>query len=103
MHSQETLQLNDPSIKQAKFIYRAINHNLRRKILELIHSKKKMMVTEIYRELNLEQPVASLHLGILKKARIVNTEREGRNMFYSVNYKRIKQIHLITMQLLGLK
>lgn len=87
------LEIQASETKKAALVFRAINHNLRRNIIQLIHLKKRMTVTDIYVTLNLEQPVASQHLSILRKAEIVCTERDGKNIFYSVNYNRIKQLH----------
>jgi len=99
MQTHEALQLDEPSFHNAREVYRAINHDLRRKILELIHEKKKMMVTDIYRDLQLEQSVASQHLAILRQAKFVITERQGRVILYSVNYDRLKEIFLVSKSL----
>jgi DNA-binding transcriptional ArsR family regulator len=51
--------------------------------------------------LRLEQSVASQHLAILRKAGIVNTERDGKFIFYTVNYKRIDEISQFVKDLVG--
>jgi DNA-binding transcriptional ArsR family regulator len=87
------LAIESLQIKKAALIFRAINHPLRRQMLQLLHENARMTVTEIYIKLRLEQSVASQHLAILRKAGMVNTEREGKFIFYSVNYQRLKQVH----------
>jgi DNA-binding transcriptional ArsR family regulator len=87
------LPIESLQIKKAALIFRAINHPLRRQMLQLLHENARMTVTEIYIKLRLEQSVASQHLAILRKAGMVNTEREGKFIFYSVNYQRLKQVH----------
>ena len=37
--------------------------------------------------------MASQHLAILRKPGIVITKREGKKIFYSVNYERLAQIN----------
>jgi DNA-binding transcriptional ArsR family regulator len=91
----ETLQ-----IKKGALVFRAINHPLRRQMLELLHQNVRMTVTEIFIKLRLEQSVASQHLAILRKAAMVNTERQGKFIFYSVNYQRIKQVHQIAAEII---
>jgi DNA-binding transcriptional ArsR family regulator len=91
----ETLQL-----KKAALILRAINHKLRQQILKLIHESGRLPVTEIYVKLRLEQSVASQHLAILRKAGFVATIREGKFIFYSVDYNRLKDVHLFAQQLI---
>jgi DNA-binding transcriptional ArsR family regulator len=61
-------------------------------MMELMENKPGIIVTEIYAKLRLEQSVASQHLGILRKAGIVNTQREGKMIRYSLNKERIKEI-----------
>jgi DNA-binding transcriptional ArsR family regulator len=52
-------------------------------------------------KLNLEQPVASTHLAILRRANLVTTQREGKFIFYSVNYQQLKHLHQIAERLIG--
>lgn len=94
------LKIDVLQLKKAALILRAINHKLRQQILKLIHQNGKMTVTEIYVKLRLEQSVASQHLAILRKAGYVNTLRDGKFIFYSVNYSRLDQVHNIVHDLL---
>jgi DNA-binding transcriptional ArsR family regulator len=95
------LQLDVLSLKKAALILRAVNHSLRQQILKLLHQQGKMTVTEIYKKLRLEQSVTSQHLAVLRKAGFVTTEREGKFIFYSVNYRRLKEVHQFSTTLLG--
>ena len=88
------------NVKKASLILRAINHKLRQQILKLIDEQGRITVTEIYVKLRLEQSVASQHLAILRKAGYVNTLRDGKFIFYSVNYSRLDQVHGIVHDLL---
>lgn len=90
--TQKELVLETVQIKKAALVLRAINHNLRRHMLQLLHQNARMTVTQIYVKLRLEQSVASQHLAILRRASLVNTERQGKFIFYSVNYPRLKQV-----------
>jgi DNA-binding transcriptional ArsR family regulator len=94
------LKIDVLQLKKAALILRAINHKLRQQILKLLHQNGRMTVTEIYVKLRLEQSVASQHLAILRKAGYVNTLRDGKFIFYSVNYSRLDQVHSIVHDLL---
>jgi len=85
-------QMNYVAVKSAAMILRAINHKLRQQIIKLLEENKRMMVTDIYVKLRLEQSVASQHLAILRHANIVNTKREGKVIYYSLNVGRIEEI-----------
>ncbi|MBC7586874.1 MAG: helix-turn-helix transcriptional regulator [Chitinophagaceae bacterium] len=78
--------------KKAALILRAVNHKLRQQMIKLIDDKKKITVTELYVKLRLEQSVASQHLAILRRAGIVSTERDGKFIYYSVNYARVEEV-----------
>ena len=86
------LKIDVIQLKKAALILRAINHKLRQQILRLIHQSGRMTVTEIYVKLRLEQSVASQHLAILRKAGYVQTVRDGKFIYYSVNEERLTQI-----------
>ena len=80
-------------IKKTSLILRALNHKLRRVMIETILKKPEgITVTELYMELRLEQSVASQHLAILRTAGIVKTKRKGKQIFYSLNIEKIEKI-----------
>lgn len=90
---EKELQLDVQQLKKGSLVIRALKHKLRQQILKQIHAKGTITVTEIYVKLRLEQSVASQHLAILRKPGIVNTKREGKKIFYSVNYERLAEIN----------
>jgi len=87
--------------KKAAMILRALNHKLRQQIVKLIDEQQKMTVTNIYVKLRLEQSVASQHLAILRRAGIVVTTREGKYIYYTVDYDRLEQVNQFVEQLVG--
>src|SRR4026208_1156420 len=95
----ESVQLDTLQVKKAAIYIRAINHKLRQQILKKIDEKGKVTVTEIFTELFLEQAVASQHLAVLRKAGFVKTTRDGKFIYYSVNYSRLKDFLTIIEQL----
>jgi DNA-binding transcriptional ArsR family regulator len=97
----DTLKINYHNLKKAALVLRALNHKLRQQILTLIETEKKITVTEIYVRLRLEQSVASQHLAILRRAGIVITQRDGKFIYYTVNYKRIEDINRIIEDLVS--
>jgi DNA-binding transcriptional ArsR family regulator len=98
-----TLLMEEENLKQAAWRLRAINNKLRKKILRLIHNNGSLVVHDIHCNLNIEQPVASQHLAILRNAHLVITKREGRYIYYSVNYQQLNVMHKIANQFLQIK
>ncbi len=97
--NNETIQIDFIRLKKAAMILRALNHKLRQQLLHLLDEHKKVTVTEIYVKLRLEQSVVSQHLAIMRRAGVVSTKREGKFIYYSVNYNRIKEISAFVEQL----
>ena len=89
------------NIKKAAMVLRSLNHTLRQQAIKTIHENKRITVTELYVKLRLEQSVASQHLAILRKAGIVLTLRDGKFIYYSINYSRVKEINLCSKNLAG--
>ncbi|MBC7534730.1 MAG: helix-turn-helix transcriptional regulator [Ferruginibacter sp.] len=99
--TSDTLKINFHNLKKAALVLRSLNHKLRQQILALIETEKKITVTEIYVRMRLEQSVASQHLAILRRAGIVTTQRDGKFIYYTVNYKRIEEINQFVQDLVG--
>ena len=98
---KEEMVIDVNQLKKAAIVLRAINHKLRVQILKLIHTKEQIIVSDIYSKLRLEQSVTSQHLAILRRAGFVNTERDGKKIYYSVNYQRLQEVNSLALKLLG--
>jgi len=68
--------------KQSRF-FKALADENRVRILRLL-MLREMCVCEIMVALNLTQPTASHHLGILEKEGIIKRRKEGRWIFYAI-------------------
>lgn len=99
--TENGLKMDYVHMKKAAMILRAMNHKLRQQMVKLLDENKKMTVTDIYVKLRLEQSVASQHLAILRRAGIVITEREGKFIYYAVNYNRISEVNEFVAELVG--
>ncbi len=81
--------IDSQQLKKAQNNIRALNHPLRQKILNFISNEEPIMVKKIYNTLEIEQSVCSQHLSILREAGFVTKNREGRKIYYSIDYDRI--------------
>ena len=76
---------------------KSIGHPERIAIMNLICSskEKRMTVKNIYESLGIEQPIASKHLGILKRCGILEREAEGASTYYCLckNNKMAEQVY----------
>jgi DNA-binding transcriptional ArsR family regulator len=96
------LAINAAYIKNAALLLRAIDHPLRQKILEFAHLYTRVSVTEVHTKFRIEQSVASDHLAILRNAKLVITVREGRFIYYSVNYPQLDKLYGLCSQVIRL-
>ncbi len=97
----EFMLYNADQTKKAAAILRAMNHKLRRSILSVIDKSGSTNVTSIYKQLNIEQSVASQHLAILRRAKIVSTTRTGKQILYTINHERIAHYMIKVKEMLS--
>ncbi len=89
------MQFNDFEkimIEDSSEILRAIAHPLRVSILNFIETNQPIKVFAIHSELKLDQSLASQHLKILREAKLVITERKGKNIYYTIDHPRMNHI-----------
>lgn len=91
--NSNTIKLDFLHLKKAALVLRAMNHKLRQQMIKLLDESERMTVTEIYVKLRLEQSVASQHLAILRRSGIVITQRDGKFIYYAINYDRIAEVN----------
>ncbi len=72
-------------------VWKALADPTRRKILEML-KKRDMNAGEIAGEFNMTKPSISNHLNILKQADMVDCEKKGQNVFYSLNTSVLEDI-----------
>ena len=68
-------------------IFKALGDELRLASLMLIREQKRLCVCELTEALDIPQPKASRHLGILRDAGLLETERQGQWIYYSLNLR----------------
>lgn len=79
-------------LRKSVLVLRSVNHELRQHIIKMLDESPHLTVTEIYKQLDIEQSVASQHLAILRRSGVVITKREGKFIYYSLNKPRLKEI-----------
>lgn len=72
-------------------VWKALADPTRRKILELL-KKQDMNAGEIAERFNMTKPSISNHLSILKQADLVEAEKQGQNVIYSLKTSVLEDI-----------
>jgi DNA-binding transcriptional ArsR family regulator len=88
----ELKELNPESLERAAKMLKAIAHPIRISIVGYLEDGKKRTVTEIHRQLGIEQSTASHHLVILKDRGVLSSKREGKNTWYFLKHENLKTI-----------
>jgi ArsR family transcriptional regulator len=71
------------SLRRLEAIFSGLADNTRLRILQLL-GKEELCACEVMAALDLTQPTASHHLGILERSGLVVSRREGKWVFYRV-------------------
>ncbi len=95
---QESTQKQSVRLK-AK-LFRGFSDPSRLLILETLRNGA-MTVTEIVNATHLSQPNVSNHLGCLRDCGLVETEQQGRYVFYRLNGNQIGQLLTLADQILA--
>lgn len=82
-------------------LMRALAHPLRLKILEFIDRNQEINVNKIYNTLDLEQSITSQHLRILRLAGVVEANRDGKYIHYTINYEIVEKARKAVNRYLG--
>ena len=82
---------NNERLKTSVEILRALAHPLRLKILEYIDTKGTINVNKIYKSLGIEQSITSQHLRIMRLAGILQARREGKFVYYTIDYPTVSK------------
>jgi ArsR family transcriptional regulator len=85
------LSIDSDKLQASAELLRALAHPLRMKILGFIDQNSMINVNKIYNTLKLEQSITSQHLRILRAVDLVETHREGKYIYYKINYDKLNQ------------
>ncbi len=88
---------DENTVKTQSRLFKALADTTRLKILMLLDIRE-MCVCEIMVALDLTQPTASHHLGILEAVGLVKDRREGKWVFYSLKDKRVVNLMRVSME-----
>jgi ArsR family transcriptional regulator, repressor of sdpIR and other operons len=71
-------------MKEFTHLFKALSDPTRREILQVLKAKESTP-SDILNKLQVSQPTLSHHLDILKRANLIEGEREGQFIRYSLN------------------
>lgn len=79
-------------------LFKALNDQTRRDILELL-KKKELTAGEIADKFDISKPSISHHLDLLKQAGLIEADKQGQFIYYSLNTTVVDEFLKWLMQL----
>lgn len=63
----------------------ALNDSTRQKIILIFQAQKEYCVNDIAKQFSLSRPTISHHLNLMKRAKILSSRKDGKEIYYSFN------------------
>lgn len=90
--SKKTYKIDRQKFDKAAFIIKAVAHPKRLAIIQMLDKNGKMAVNDIVETLDCEQSCISHHLIGLKLRGILDCERDGQQIFYSLKMQEVTHL-----------
>ena len=87
-----TATFDQRKLNQATEIVHALSHPLRLRIIDELMMRGEASVSDLQDSLDLEASVVSNHLRVMRQAGIVDTERQGKFIRFTVDSERLHSI-----------
>jgi len=83
--TKKTKQLDIDALTMAAECLKALAHPHRLQIVQLLLSGKQLSVNDIAEHCELNQPTTSDHLRLMQRCGFLESQRDGRTVYYSVS------------------
>lgn len=87
-------------MKKLASIYKALSDETRLEIIRMLCGKE-LCVCDIIDACNKSQPAISHHLKILKQAGLLEDRRDGKWIFYRINYENVKIVEALLCSIMS--
>lgn len=86
------VRLDKKRLERAAYVLKSVAHPVRISIIDLLQQKERLTVSELQEILQIEQSLLSHHLTNMRDKGVVDTKREGKNVFYFLTDSSITSI-----------
>ncbi|MBN7793787.1 ArsR/SmtB family transcription factor [Microbacterium esteraromaticum] len=92
---------NRPLYEVKAGLFKGLAHPIRIRILEVLSGTPEATVSDLLRVVELEPSHVSQHLAVLRRNRLVVSERRGSLVFYRLAYPQVADLLHVARELLG--
>lgn len=89
---KERFQASKQKMEKAAYILKTVAHPVRLAIIDLLSEEGEMGVNDICKALDCEQSLISHHLINMKLRGILQSQKDGLNVFYALKEKEIVKL-----------
>ncbi len=79
---------------------KTLSNPKRLEILDILREREEISVNELAELLEIPKANTSQHLAVLRQAHVVNTRKDGINVYYSLRSEKISEACAITRRIL---
>ncbi len=80
-------ELSDQSVRDLAQVFKLLSDETRMKILLYLARNEELHVTDLCNRLGQSQPAVSHHLALLRVSGLIESRREGKHNFYSIQFE----------------
>ena len=91
----------DRDLRRLRMFYKALGDETRLRIIGLLAEGGPMPVHALSAGVGLSQPLISWHLRILRLARLIDTQRQGRAVMCKLRLAAFEELHEAEARLIG--
>ncbi|MCL5264265.1 MAG: metalloregulator ArsR/SmtB family transcription factor [Chloroflexi bacterium] len=88
-------------MKELRYCFRALSDASRFRIVHELADRDEMKVSDLARLVRVSQPLLSWHLRKLRRAGLIITRRDGRQVFCSLNRAQFRLCEIALSKLAG--
>jgi ArsR family transcriptional regulator, arsenate/arsenite/antimonite-responsive transcriptional repressor len=77
--------------RELKLLCRALGDVMRLRVIRRLADEREISVTDLADRLIISQPLASWHLRILRRAGLISTRKDGRQVYCSLDRARVAE------------
>ena len=92
---------NRPLYEVKAGLFKGLAHPIRIRILEVLSAADEVAVADLLAATDLEASHLSQHLAVLRRQRLVTSERRGSLVFYRLAYPQVADLLRVARALLG--